>query len=402
MFSAVSVVTAPQASAQSTTNLSLTFHNYSELLREPNGSVIIYDGADGAAATASMTKADLTSQITGTSMGYSYYSAAIMWTVPLPMDLHVKGTVTIRAYISSSYQLSGLFSGGGYSFGVVDVDENNREVKEFLSSATYNLGNPFTSTPTQYSQSVSVDYTFSKGHTLAFVVGLGATSQGFTASVYFGSADRASGATLPVVQSTQTQSVQTDAGAVTVSSDAAISNLQYDKNNHAITYNAKGIDYTPCSCTVTVPKALMQAPFTVTQGIKTLQVTTSQNEANTIITYSHSIDDSQLKVTGTSSTTNTPTPTSQAPTPTSSSNPTSSSSTSASPSNSVTANPSQSTSEPTGSASPSSSAQQSSSSDPHTNSPPVPEWSIYVLTILLILSAAVLSVVFLRRKRYFI
>lgn len=393
---------APQASAQSTTNLSLTFHNYNELLRESNGSVIIYNGADGAAATASTTKADLTSQITGTSMGYSYYSAVTMWTVPLPMDLHVKGTVSIRAYISSSYQLGGLFSGGGYSMGVVDVDENNREVKEFLSSPTYNLGNPFTSTPTQYSQSVSVDYTFSKGHTLAFVVGLGATAQGFTASVYFGSADRASGATLPIVPAVQTQSLQTDAGAVTVAADAAISNLQYDKNSHAITYNAKGIDYTPCSCTVSVPKALMQAPFTVTQGTKTLQATTSQNEDNTIITFSHTIDDSQLRVTGTASTTNTPTPNPSTQTPSPSSTPSSSSSTSTSPSSSVAPGTVQPTSGPSGSAYPSSSGQSSSSTDPHTVSPPVPEWSIYVLVVLLVVSAIALSVVFLRRKRLFI
>lgn len=338
-------------------------------------------------------------------MGYNYYSAVAMWTVPLPMDLHVKGSVSIRAYISSSYQLGGLFSGGGYSFGVVDVDENNREVKEFLSSATYNLGNPFTSTPTQYSQSVSIDYTFSKGHTLAFVVGLGATVQGFTASVYFGSADRASGATLPVVQSTETTSIQTDMGTVSVASDAAISNLQYDKNNHAITYTAKGIDYTPCTCTVSVPKALMQAPFTVTQGTKTLQATTSQNEDNYQISFSHTTDDSQLRVTGFGSTTNNPTapPTSQTQTPSPSSTPTSSSPTSTSPTNSPSNTGTNSpTSEPTGFISPSSSAQTSSSPDNHTVSPPVPEASIYVLAVLFVVSAGVVSVIFLRKRKHFI
>lgn len=284
--------------------------------------------------------------------------------------------------------------------GVVDIDENNREIKEFLSSATYNLGNPFTSTPTQYSQSVTVDYTFSKGHTLAFVVGLGATAQGYTASVYFGSADRASGATLPIVQSTQTQSIQTDMGIVSVAADAAISNLQYDKTAHAITYTAKGIDYTPCSCTVSVPKALMQAPFTVTQGTKTLQATTSQNEANFQITYSHTIDDSQLRVTGSSSTTNTPTPppTSQTQTPAPSSTPTVSSSTSTSPTNSPSNTVTQPTSEPTGSGSPSSSAQTSSSPDNHTVSPPVPEASIYILAVLIGLCSVIVALLFLRRK----
>lgn len=321
-------------------------------------------------------------------MGYSYYSAVVMWTVLLPMDLHVKGAVNVHAYISSGYSLTGLFSGGGYSMGVVDIDENNREVKEFISSASYKVGNPFTSNPTQYSQSVNVDYTFSKGHTLAFVVGLGATVQGYTASVYFGSADRASGATLPIDPIFQTQSVQTDMGPITVVADAAVSNLQYDKTAHAITYNAAGIDGTPCSCTVNVPKMLVQAPFTVTQGTKTLQATTSQNETHTQISYTHTVSDSQLRVIG-SAANDTPNPQTQSPT--TSQTPAGSPST-ASP---VTTEPSQLTSKPTGSTSPSSIAQPSSSPN-HT--PQVPEAGVYVIAVLIGLCVAIVTLRILRKR----
>jgi hypothetical protein len=350
----------------------LTFHNYSELLRDSNGSLIVYDGADGASATGSATKADLTAQITGTSMGYSYYSAVTMWAVKLPMDLHVKGTVSFHVYISSTYTLGGLFNGGGYAMGIVDIDENNNEVKEFLSSATYSLGNPFTSTPAQYSQTVNVDYTFRSGHTLAFVVGLGATVQGYVASVYFGSTDRASGATLPVAQNTQTQTVQSDAGPITAASDATIQNLQYDGISHALSYNVKGIDYTPCSGAVTIPKALLQAPFTVTQGTKTIQATTSQNDTYYQITYTNTITDEVLKVAGLADVTASPTPTPTVPT-------------------SDTSSPTQQ--------SESNSPFPSSSVDVSSSSPQVPEGGVYVLGILVVVACAALTARVVKRRR---
>ncbi len=276
----------------------MSFHNYSILLKESNGSLVVYDGADGAAAQGSTTQADVVAQISGTSMGYSYYSAVVMWIVQLPMDLHVQGTVNVNAYISSTYKLSGLLSGGGYSMGIVDIDENNNEVREFLSDATYNFGNPFTSMPTKYSQSVNVDYVFSKGHSIGFVVGLGATVQGFTASVYFGSADRSSGATLPVAEAAQTQTLSSNSGDIMVAANSAIQNLQYDQTTRTLSFNAQGIDYTSGTCAVAIPKTLLQSPFTVTQGTQTITATTTENATYYELSFTHTRSDAALRVTG--------------------------------------------------------------------------------------------------------
>ncbi len=247
------------AQSGSVVNYQLTFHGYSVVLRDPNGSFCVYDGADGAPPDqASASMVDLTSQISGQRMGYNYWSAIVMWATKLPMDLHVQGSVNVRAYISSTFKLSGLLSGGGYAMGIVDIDENNNEVAQFITEAPYTIGsNPFTASPSQYSQSVNVDYVFKKGHAVGFAVGLGATTQGFTASVYFGSQDRNSGATLPVVESTQTQTVSTGGGAISVTGNSAIESLQYDQAARAVSFIAQGISRTTGSCIVSIPKTLM-------------------------------------------------------------------------------------------------------------------------------------------------
>lgn len=232
-------------------------------------------------------------------MGFNYWSAVVMWVVQLPMDLHVAGTVNVHAYISSTYKLSGLFSGGGYAMGIVDIDEKNNEVKEFITEAPYTIGsNPFTATPTQYSQSVSVDYTFSKGHTIGFVVGLGATTQGFTATVYFGSQDRNSGANLPVMESRETKAVTSDSNLIVVSGNFAIEDLQYTKASRTISFSAQGIDSTTESCSITVPKALMQSPFTISQSSQPITATSTENTTHYQLTFPCNLSNTTIKVTG--------------------------------------------------------------------------------------------------------
>jgi hypothetical protein len=309
------------------------------VVRESNGSFVVYDGADGAPATqASASQANLVAQISGQRMGYNYWSGVVMWVVQLPMDLHVSGTVNVHAYISSTSKLSGLFSGGGYAMGIVDVDENNNDVKEFLTEAPYTIGsNPFTATPTQYSQSVNVDYVFAKGHAIGFVVGLGATTQGFSATVYFGSQDRSSGATLPVIESTQTKTVTSDSNTIAVSGNSAIEDLQYAKASKTVSFSAQGIDYTTGSCTVAVPKALMQSPFTVTQGSQPMTVTSTENSTYYQLTFSQIRSSSIIKVVGsepaqTTSPSQTPDPT-QTTSPSQSASPSQSTSTSQDPTN---------------------------------------------------------------------
>ena len=299
----------------------MTFHGYSLLLKDQNNSFYVYDGADGGAPDqASAGQANLEAQISGQRDGWNYWSAIIMWTLKLPMDLNVQGTVNMRAYISSTFKLSGLFSGGGYGMGLVDIDENNIEVKEFITEAPYSIGtNPFTATPTQYSTNTNVDYVFKKGHSIGFAVGLGATTQGFSATVYFGSQDRNSGATLPVEDTSKTYNFAADYNDAThniaIVSNSAISNCQFDSSTRCIQFTAQGINYTTGYCNVWVPKTLMQAPFTITQGTQPITPTLNENATHTQLYFTNTRNANPIQITAATTPPTTATPTASPPIP---------------------------------------------------------------------------------------
>ncbi len=257
------LVQQPNTKAQSSSNIvdvPLTFHSHSLLLRDPNGSFCVYDGADGAAPTsATPTQTNLVAQISGQQSGFSYWSASILWTIKLQSDLHVVGTVNVKAYISSTFQLSGLFSGGGYGMGLVDIDENNNEIKQFITQGPISIGsNPFTASPAEYSLNTNVDYIFKKDHSIGFAVGLGATVQGFTATVFFDSLDRNSGATLPVEDKSQSNSFTAITNGtsqnIVVVSDSAISNYEFNSASNSIRFKAQGINFTTGYCYASASK----------------------------------------------------------------------------------------------------------------------------------------------------
>jgi len=294
----------PNLKAQSGSNIvniPITFHGYSLLLRDSNGSFCVYDGADGAPPDqANAVQADLISQISGTYSGFSYWSAVVIWAIKLPRDLHVQGTVNVRAFISSTFKLSGFFSGGGYGMGLVDIDENNNLVQQFITQGPESIGsNPFTQTPTQYSVNTNVDYVFKAGHALGFAVGLGATAQGFTSTVYFGSSDRNSGASLPIVDSTEFDSFTLGGQSVVVASNSAISNCQFDSASGTIRFTAQLINYTNGFCNVSIPKALMQSPFTITSGSKTYAPTLTENSTYYQLYFTHTRSAIPIQITGT-------------------------------------------------------------------------------------------------------
>ena len=368
----------PTVQAQSTSNLALSFHAYSVVLREPNGSLIVYDGADGYPPDkSSADQANLNAQITGTRSGFTFYSALAMWAVQLPCDLHVSGSVTIRAYISSTYKLSGFFSGAGYGMGLVDIDENNNEVKQFIiEGPQYIGGNPFSATPTLYTLSTNVDYTFKKGHAIGFFVGVGATEKGFTATVHFGSSDRNSGATLPVIQTTQTQTIASGSGTIAVSGNSAFENLKYDPASRTISFTAQLISGTAGTCAVAIPKTLMQPAFTVTLGAQTITATLTENATYYQLTFTHTRNTNSIQIKGTPPN----------PSPTQTANPTQSDTPSQTASPSQTTAPSQTgaTGEPSSSPGP---------------SPTVPEYpAIIALLLVFIVFSLVTAVLKLRRK----
>ncbi len=199
------IITQPSLCEAQTKTVTQTlyFHNHQVIQKDNNGSFVAYDGANDVVPTGTGSQVTLQSQITGTRDGWSYYSAVAIWAKPLQSDLHVKGTVTITAYISSTFELTSLFSGGSYGFGVVEIDENNKEIIDFVTEGPIAIArNPFTKDPTQYTLNVPVDYVFKKGHSIGFAVGFGATVEGFEASIFFDSAGTNSGVTLPVVETT--------------------------------------------------------------------------------------------------------------------------------------------------------------------------------------------------------
>jgi hypothetical protein len=292
-------------------NLSLTFHNYSIILKDSNGSFCVYNGADGSTASVNPTQTNLVSEISGQQVVYgmsvSYWSAVIIWAIKLPMDLHVDGTVNLKAFISSNFPISGFFSGGGYGMGLVDIDENNNEVQEFITQPSYSQGsNPFTASPTQYSVSTNVDYTFKAGHSIGYAVGIGATAQGFTANVYFDSATYNSGVTLPVEDTMKSNSFSVNYNGaeqnLAVTSDSAISNFQFNSGSNSIQFDTQGISYTTGQYYVSIPKTLMQSPFKVTSGTQQITASVTENSSYSQLSFSHAISSSPIQITGALST----------------------------------------------------------------------------------------------------
>ena len=296
----------PDVKAQGTQNIiniPLTFHNYTLIFNDPNGSFCVYDGADGATTSVNPTQTNLISEIPGQQivygMSFSYWSADIIWAVKLPIDLHVKGQVNIRAFISSNFKISGFFSGGGYGMGLVDIDQNNNEVTQFVTQAPYTQGgNPFTTSPTQYSVNTNVDYIFKAGHSIGFAVGLGATTQGFTATVYFDSQSYSSGATLPVEEITQCQSFTANGQNIAIVSDSAITGCQFNSAANTIQFQAELIKYTAGYCNVSIPKALLQSPFTVSSAQQTISSTLTANATHYQIYFTHTRNSNPIQITG--------------------------------------------------------------------------------------------------------
>jgi hypothetical protein len=370
-----------KAQSSNIVNIPLTFHNYSLLLSDSNGSFCVFDGADGAAATSTNAKqVNLVSQISGTQSGFSYWSASVLWTIKLTSDLHVMGTVNVRAYISSTFALSGFFSGGGYGFGLVDIDENNNEVQEFITQGPISIGsNPFSASPAQYSLNTNVDYVFKKGHSIGFAVGLGATTQGFTATVYFDSIDMNSGATLPVEDKSHSYSFPVNYNDAThnvaVESNSAIADWQFNSALLGINFTAQKIYYTTGYCNVSIPKTLMQKPFVVNQGSHTISSMLTENLTYYQVYFTNTRSSVPIQITGTPiSSQPTASPTSASPTSAPSSMPSSS--------NSPNSTPTTTTGPP-------------SSPSP---TPLIPEFSLVIIALIVVVASIAGISVYMRRR----
>jgi hypothetical protein len=73
---------------------------------------------------------------------------------------------------------------------------------------------------------------------------------------------------------------------------------------------AEGINYTTGHCTVSIPKTLMQAPFTVTSGSTQITATLTEDSTHYQLDFTHTRNSNPLQITGTANPTQTtPTPT---------------------------------------------------------------------------------------------
>jgi len=178
----------------------LFYHNHSEIYRNENGSITVYDGADGdpplaTEATTTVLKCNIMQQIPYSFYTVTGYVGMVSWITPsLSEDYVVDGTVTIYIWLSSS---DVNVQGSGYAVAITDLDEKGNVVGDPFYKYFYNAGKVLSEQPTEYSLSVNINHVFAKDHKLAFQAIVGSTTQGWTANVYFDSPDRNSRAVLP-------------------------------------------------------------------------------------------------------------------------------------------------------------------------------------------------------------
>jgi hypothetical protein len=311
-------------SASGTVVENMVFHYYSLLSKDENGSLFIYDGADAVGPRLTDAfKTAVTAQTEGTYSGFAYWSGALLWGIELQKDVHVSGTVEIRAYISSTFSDFGFLDGAGYGMGLAEIDtEGETLVQQFVTQGPqYWRQNPFTATPAVYTLTVNVDHVFKKGNYLGFFVGAGSTVQGFTFTVYFDSPNCNSGASLPIVDQTETfvfnPEWEGNTYEVVATSNSALSDIGLDGSSKEITFDLWGIHGTSGYCQVSVPKTLLEGPFTVYLGSQQIVPTVTENATHSNIAFNYVHDSDRIRVIGTQLTpTPTPTPTHPTPTPT--------------------------------------------------------------------------------------
>ena len=186
-----------------TENIQLFFHNYVVVSRSENNSKIIIEGANALQPILNNSSYEKINclQYGGRQEGQTIWGGDLMFqTSPLRTDLNVAGSVKIVFFVNSTDSFTRK-QGGGYIFGVADINETNGAVAAFLSDIQgAGQGNPFTPKPSKITLFVnSVDHVFKAGHRIGFFIGVGGNKKGWSVGVFFDSAGSNSGAILPVV-----------------------------------------------------------------------------------------------------------------------------------------------------------------------------------------------------------
>lgn len=184
-------------------NIQLFFHNYAVISRSENSSSIFIEGANELQPILNNTSYEKINclQYGGRQEGQTIWGGDLMFqTSPLLTDLYVAGSVKIVFFVNSTDSFTKK-QGGGYIFGVVDINETDGTVAAFQSDIQGGgQGNPFTPKPSKITLFVnSVDHVFKAGHRIGFFIGVGGNKKGWRIGVFFDSAGSNSGAILPIV-----------------------------------------------------------------------------------------------------------------------------------------------------------------------------------------------------------
>ena len=175
------------------------FHNRSEIYRNENGSIYVYDGADhdpplAGEAFSTVFRCNVVQQLPIGFFSTTVHASLVSWiTPPLTEDYVANGIVSVSVWLSSDDENT---QGSGFLFALTDQDENDN-IGDRYYNYFYETGKAISSKPTEYSLDISVNHVFVKGHKIAFGVILGSTTSGWTGNVYFDSEERDSRALLP-------------------------------------------------------------------------------------------------------------------------------------------------------------------------------------------------------------
>ena len=176
------------------------FHNRSEIYRNENESIYVYDGADrnpplAGEAFSTIFRCKVVQQLPTAFFGTTVYVSLVSWlTPPLTENYAASGVVSVSVWLSSNDEST---QASGFMFMLTDQDENDNYVGDPFYNYFYETGKALSSEPTEYSLKIDVNHVFVKGHKIAFEVILGSTTPGWTGNVYFDSPERDSRALLP-------------------------------------------------------------------------------------------------------------------------------------------------------------------------------------------------------------
>jgi hypothetical protein len=288
----------------------LTFHNYSLTEKAQNGSSFVYDGVDGYEPQLDMGfLTPLNCQTYGQremmGMMWDYWSASVMWKLKLQRDLHINGTVEMEVYISSTFSELGFFDGGGYGMGLVEFDENGKEITAFTAEGSGGLGNPFNPIPESYMLNMTIDYIFKKSHSIGFFIGAGSTRRGFTFNVHFDSPSTKSGVTLSIQDQPETFRFDVieaeNTYEIKAVSDSFIKNFAFNKSEKQIKFSSFGIPGTAGYCRIWIPKTLLYAEDKWNILVDGISVTPTVNEDtyNTYLFFTYNNNVKTIEIIGT-------------------------------------------------------------------------------------------------------